>query len=699
MDTFVSTTSDFEILGSGPDAPTLGAHVHGDGVMFAVFSQHAENVTLCLFDETDTEIARLNMPERDGGIWHGFVPGVDDGQRYGYRVHGPYAPDDGHRFNAHKLLIDPYAKMLAGDFIESPALYGYEPTSKKKDRSFSSLDSAPFVPKSVVVSEQLGEPMPRTLHYFGDTVVYEAHVKGLTQKFPGLDPALAGTFEALAAPSVLRHLQDMGITALELLPIHAFKDDAFLLKRGLRNYWGYNTAAFFAPATHYMGPRGADGLKDTIATLRDAGIEVILDVVYNHTAEGDHLGPTIGFRGFDNAAYYRLESGDPARYVNDTGCGNTVNAAHPQVMQMILDSLRHWVAVYGVAGFRFDLGVTLGREADGFDPNGRFLSALRQDPILSKVKLIAEPWDIGPDGYRLGGFPTPFAEWNDRFRDDVRRFWRGDDATASLAARLLGSADVFDQGARRPWASVNFVTAHDGFTLTDIVSYTDKHNKANGEKNRDGHGENFSSNGGVEGATKDANILAARDQRRRNLLATLVLSQGTPMLLAGDEVGNAQGGNNNAYCQDNEIGWINWEGLNGPFSQFAKRLIRLRRTHPVMRQPRFLHGVHRDSDGAPDVQWLAMDGADLDWGAPAFRAFAVWLKGSAEAPIETRPDDEAIIVVNGSDEDARFTLPDSVIWQRALDTAAAETAPIDAVGSQSITAQSIAVFVRGGVDD
>lgn len=682
-----------EILSSGCDAPVPGAHVRDDGVAFAVFSEHATQIELCLFDAADREISRLVLPENDGGFWHGFVPGLTAGARYGYRAEGPYAPDQGHRFNANKLLIDPYARALCGGVTENAALYGYDVRSKKKDLSFSTLDSASFMPKALVVDDEMDRATtpagPR--HRFAESVIYEAHVKGLTQTFPDIDAGIRGTYEGLAAPRMIEHLVGLGVTAVELLPIHAFQDDAFLLKRGLRNYWGYNTYGFFAPEPRYMGPSERAGLKDAIAKLHAAGIEVILDVVYNHTAESDHLGPTLNFRGLDNAVYYRLQDDDRSRYVNDTGCGNTLNVAHPQVLRLVMDSLRYWVETYGVDGFRFDLATTLGREADGFDAQGGFFDALRQDPVLAGVKLIAEPWDIGPDGYRLGDFPPGISEWNDRFRDSARRFWRGDAATApDLASAIMGSAKVFDHLGRRPWSSLNFITAHDGFTLRDTVSFAHRHNDANGEKNRDGHGENYSGNLGVEGASDDPDIVRSRDRRCRNLLATLMWSQGTPMLLAGDEVGNSQQGNNNAYCQDNELGWIDWQGLGGSLHDFTRRLIRARHDHPVLRHPSFMHGEMLVDGSGPNVAWIAFEGERLDWEAQAFRRFAVRLRATT---------DDVIVAVNGGGDNAVLMLPKDAVWQRAVDTAAPEGHGVTAQGPVTIAADSMVLFVRGGGDE
>ena len=664
--------------------PPLGAHVTSEGVTFAVFSANAERVELCLFDDSDAEIARLEMPSHFDGVWCGLLADAGDGVRYGYRVHGPYAPAEGHRFNPNKLLIDPYARALSGLFTEDSALFGYAPDGDGPD----SRDSAPFVPKSVVTAgEAAPDTRPRTP--MSETIIYEAHVKGLTQQFPGIPGDLRGTVEALAAPAMIDHLTRLGVTAIELLPVHAFKDDTFLLKRGLRNYWGYNTAAYFAPEPRYLGPNGRQGFRDTVQALHAHGIEVILDVVYNHSCESDEFGPTVGFRGLENATYYRLQRDDPALYVNDTGCGNTLDVDHPAVTAMVIDSLCHWVTAYDIDGFRFDLATTLARTADGVDLSGRFMSALREDPILSDVKLIAEPWDIGPDGYQVGAFPQPFSEWNDRFRDDVRAFWRGDaGSTPRLATRLMGSADMFDHDDRPAWSSVNFLTAHDGFTLTDVVSFAGKHNEANGEKNRDGHGDNISDNFGIEGETTDAHINAARTRRRLNMLATLVLSQGTPMLLAGDEAGNSQFGNNNAYCQDNEIGWVDWRELEADVDHAVAELIAFRKRHPVMRADAFLHGEVGEADGAPNVEWLPFAGEWLDWESPDFRRFAVRFR------VE---DDDVLIAVNGAEYDGTFNLPDDTDWRIALDTA--DLGRRDTVaGDAGIAGPSVVVFETGGAD-
>jgi len=660
----------------------LGARFDGEGTNFAVYSAHGQGVELCLFSpDGGTEIARHSLPEKSGPIWHGYLPGIAPGTLYGYRVRGRYAPDLGHRFNPHKLLLDPYTREMRGVWRDDPAMKGYDDTAPDLDLSFDTRDSAPFVPKSVVSDPVLFEPaLPpddptRPRNGWSETLIYEAHVKGLTQQHPDVPDAVRGTYEGLASDAMIEHLHRMGVTAIELLPVHSFIDDGFLRARGLRNYWGYNTIGFFAPEPRYFGPAGLAGFRAMVRRFHAAGIEVILDVVYNHTAEGDHRGPTLCYRGLDNASYYRLLPGQPRYYINDTGCGNTVNVANPYVLRMVTDSLRFWVECMGVDGFRFDLASTLGREAHGFDRDGGFFDSLQQDPVLNAVKLIAEPWDIGPGGYQLGGFPHSFAEWNDGYRDAARQYWRGDErSTQGLGARLLGSAEQFDHSGRRAWSSVNLLTAHDGFTLADLTRYTEKHNLANGEDGADGHGSNYSDNCGVEGATDDPAILKRRARRQRNLLATLFLSQGTPMLLAGDEIGNSQDGNNNAYCQDNPIGWIDWAGADAGLADFVAGLSRFRRAHPVLRQTRFLHGAVRVGDNEPDVEWRAFDGGGLDWDDPGLSNVCLLLRCSAEKTVAGEDDEDAVFLAfNRKDRMIEIRLPDprhGTRWHRSLDTAA-----------------------------
>ncbi|MBD3765448.1 MAG: glycogen debranching protein GlgX [Rhodobacterales bacterium] len=673
----------------------MGATLDGDGVNFAVFSAHATRIELCLFSpDGRREVARLPLPERDGDIWHGHVPGLMPGALYGLRAHGPHAPEAGHRFNPHKLLIDPYARWLEGRLRWSDALMGYRVGSSRADLSLDTRDSAFAVPKAVVVDPafQWGDDRPPR-RPLTDTLICEAHVRGLTMQHPGVDPALRGTMAGLASEPVIEHLLRLGVTAVELLPVQAYVDDRFLVQRGLRNYWGYQTIGFFAPEPRYLGPGGLREFQAAVRRLHAAGIEVILDVVYNHTGEGDELGPTLSFRGLDNASYYRLAGGG-RHYVNDTGTGNTLNLTHPMVLRMVMDSLRYWVETFHVDGFRFDLASVLGREAAGFDAQGGFFDAVRQDPVLARVKLIAEPWDIGPGGYQLGGYPHPFLEWNDRFRDGVRRFWKGDPGlTPDLARRLLGSAERFDHGRRAATSSVNFVTAHDGFTLEDLVSYTVKRNLANGEDNRDGHHENHSDNLGTEGPTGEPAVLARRALRKRNLLATLFLSQGTPMILAGDELGNSQDGNNNAYAQDNPVGWVTWAGADAGLTDFVARLAALRRAHPVLRQRRFLHGRARAQDGLPDVIWRRHDGhrpEPGDWHDPGFRCLGVELRLAAEAG---GCDRQAIFAVLNAGGPVALALPDTApAWTLVLDTTRPEAPPEPARSGHMAPAQSVLVF-------
>jgi isoamylase len=666
----------------------LGATWDGKGVNFALFSANAERVELCLFDAAGVrEIDRVNLPEYTDEVWHGYLPDARPGTLYGYRVHGPYEPRAGHRFNPHKLLLDPYARAFYGRFLQTDAIFGYRVGSPREDLSFDRRDSARAMPKCRVVdgSFQWGDDRPPATPW-SDTIVYEAHVRGFTMLHPDLPQPLRGTCAGLGSQPVIDYLQSLGITAIELLPVQARFDEPHLLQRNLKNYWGYNTIGFLAPDPQLLSTGLAAEFKTMVRQLHDAGIAVILDVVYNHTAEGNHLGPTLSFRGIDNASYYRLLPDDRRHYINDTGTGNTLNLSHPRVLQLILDSLIYWVEQMHVDGFRFDLAVTVGREDHGFDPGSGFFDAVRQAPALQNVKLIAEPWDVGPGGYQLGNFPPGWAEWNDRYRDAVRRYWRGDEhMLPELAARIRASADLFDDRGRRPWASVNFVTAHDGYTLTDLVSYNEKHNEANQEDNKDGHSENLSFNFGVEGPTDDPAITAQREQQKRNFLATLLLSQGTPMLLAGDEIGHTQGGNNNAYCQDNETTWIKWDDHAEPHQAllaFTQRLIALRQAHPVLRRMRFLHGNTSCPRGIKDITWFTPQGTEKtseQWMDPMARCIGVLLNGKAGptmgahgVPIE---DDLLLIILNSHHEIVDFTLPTLPIetrWKRLLDTSLTE---------------------------
>ena len=613
----------------GVPAP-LGAHFDGRGVNFALFSEHATAVDLCLFEPGERHESRtIRLPCRSDDIWHGYLRGVLPGQLYGYRVHGPWDPGRGHRFNPSKLVLDPYAREIRGRIRWHDALYGYRRGLQREDQ-IDRRDSAVYMPKSVVTAPEVPnlalQPLRRPL---SETVIYEAHVKALTMTHPDVPEAERGTYAALAHPAIVEHLWKLGVTALELLPIQAFADDRFLVDKGLVNFWGYSPLGYFAPDPRYLGDTGIGGLKAAIRELNAAGIETILDVVYNHTAEADHTGPTLSFRGIDNASYYKLDPDNPRRDIDCTGCGNTLDVAHPRVMQMVLDSLRHWATAYGIAGFRFDLATSLGRAPSAFSANAAFFQAVAQDPVLARVKMIAEPWDLGEGGYRLGGYPRGWSEWNDQFRDAARGFWRGDGGQlAKLTQGLTGSREVFAPSGRSPLASINFAATHDGFTLADVVAYEAKHNAANGEDNRDGHGHNLSRNYGVEGATDDPAILQIRARQKRNLLATVMLAQGVPMLLMGDERSRSQGGNNNAYCQDNPISWMDWETDPDPdLGIFVSNLTRLRRENPALRRNRFFDGAPI-APGKPlrDVHWLSPCGAEMDsdaWGDQARRAFGM----------------------------------------------------------------------------
>ncbi|KMK67437.1 glycogen debranching protein GlgX [Puniceibacterium sp. IMCC21224] len=662
------------VLAEGRPAP-LGATFDGEGVNFAVFSEHAKRMTVCLFSpDGKTELHRLDLPEREGDVWHGYIAGLRPGQLYALRADGPYAPEEGHRFNYNKLLLDPYAKRLTGHPEWNDALMGYTVGAKTGDLSFDTRDSAPYMPRCVVEDPSFNwgrRQRPRTT--LARSVIYEAHVKGLTQLHPNVETE--GGFLALASDAMLDHMTRLGITAIELLPVQAFLNDRFLVEKGLTNYWGYQTLGFFAPDPRFMTQDGIHEFQHMVARLHGAGIEVILDVVYNHTCEGSELGPTLSFRGLDNASYYRLAE-DKRHCINDTGTGNTVNMDHPMVMRMVMDSLRYWVQVMHVDGFRFDLCASLGRvDNNGFDRNAAFFQALRQDPVLTGVKLIAEPWDIGPGGYQLGGFPPPFAEWNDKYRDDVRKFWRGDDGMVpDLAERLTGSAVQFDHSGRFATSSVNLITAHDGYTLADTTAYLERHNEANGEDNNDGHDSNYSDNFGVEGPTDDPDILSARSKRRRNMLATLLLSQGTPMILAGDELGNSQGGNNNAYCQDNEVGWVDWANADTDLMIFTQKLIGFRKAHPIMRQKRFLHARERLVDGIEDLFWWRSDGQEMqeaDWNDPALRVLCAEMRTASGTP-RYAVREEAILLAFNSGDALDLILPEpprTKAWVLYIDTA------------------------------
>ena len=684
-----------------PGSPyPLGATSDGLGVNFAVFSANATRVELCLFDARGRkELSRLALPECTDEVWHGYLPDAQPGLVYGFRAHGPYDPRNGHRFNPHKLLLDPYARRLTGGVRWSDVLFGYRMQHAKADLSMDRRDSALAMPKAMVVDDHFDwgrSVAPAT--GWNDTVLYEVHLRGATMQREDLRPPLRGTASALADPRFIDHLHRLGVTAVELMPVHAFLQDRFLVERGLRNYWGYSTLSFFAPEPAYVPQGGPNELKQAIRRLHAAGIEVILDVVYNHTCEGNELGPTLSWRGLDNASYYRLVPGEERRYINDTGCGNTVNISHPRVLQMVMDSLRHWASAYRVDGFRFDLGVTLGREGTGFDPGSGFFDAILQDPQLSRLKLISEPWDIGPDGYQLGQHPPGFAEWNDRFRDGVRRYWRGDDGmTGELAARLAGSRDLFDRRHRRPWASINYAASHDGFTLCDVVSYESSHNEANGEGGNDGHAENFSANWGHEGPTDDPQVLALRALIQRAVLATVFLVDGTPMLLAGDEFGNSQQGNNNAYCQDNPISWLDWADLERPdgaeLADYVARLSALRRAHASLRTARYGDTGQEAAPGIGALSWFTEAGLPMDppaWDDVGRRTLAMRRAcgaGGGKA-------DVTLLLFNASHEPASFGLPPPALqWTLELDSAQPRRAaqPVEAE-TLDVAAHSLVVL-------
>ena len=663
----------------------LGATWDGRGTNFAVFSAHAEKVELCLFDATGrTEVARMLLPEYTHEIWHGYFPDVRPGQLYGYRVYGPYDPHAGHRFNHHKLLIDPYARALVGGLRWSDAHYGYTIGHDNKDLSFDTRDSAPFMPKCRVIDPAFtwgDDAPPRTP--WDRMVVYELHPRGFTMKHPAVGRSHRGTFEGLSAPEVVRYLASLGITAVELLPVHAFVEDRHLVERGLTNYWGYNSIGYFAPHSAYIGPAGIGGFKTFVKLMHDAGIEVILDVVYNHTAEGNHLGPTLCFRGIDNRTYYYLSEGD-ARYYHDyTGTGNALELRHPQVLRMVTDSLRYWVHEMHVDGFRFDLATTLARVLGRFDEHAAFLDAVAQDPTLSGVKLIAEPWDTGEGGYQVGSFPPGWSEWNDRYRDTMRRFWKGDAGLVpDLASRMAGSSDIFARRGRRPWASVNFITAHDGFTLNDLVSYNHKHNQENGEDNRDGSTNNNSWNCGAEGPTSNQAVLRLRERQMRNLMFVLLLSQGIPMITAGDELARTQRGNNNAYCQDNELSWIRWDEIDEHgqnLLRFTRELLALRDRHIAFRRSRFFHGAIIPGTDVRDVTWITPAGTPMteaDWNNADTRTLGAMLNGQAGARFLTargdpEPDDNFLILLNAGPRRVSWTLPESdqsSAWQVRIST-------------------------------
>jgi len=666
----------------------LGATWDGAGVNFALFSEHATGVELCLFEGADgkEEIARIPIAEQTDQVWHVYLPEARPGLLYGYRVFGPHAPEAGHRFNPAKLLLDPYARAIAGTIHWSDALFGYTMGHPEADLTQDERDSAAALPKCVVVDQAFSwgnDSPPRTPWH--RTVIYELHVKGFTIRHPDVPKELRGTYAGLTSPAIIEYLHALGITAVELMPVHQFVVDKSLADRGLTNYWGYNSIGFFAPHAPYasdgvLGQQVAE-FKTLVKTLHREGMEVILDVVYNHTGEGSHLGPTLCFRGIDNAAYYRLMADNPRYYMDYTGCGNTLNVTHPRTLQLIMDSLRYWVQEMHVDGFRFDLASTLARELHAVDRLGAFFDIIHQDPVLSQVKLIAEPWDLGEGGYQVGNFPVLWAEWNGIYRDVVRGFWKGDGALVdNFAYRLTGSSDLYEHGGRRPYASVNFLTAHDGFTLYDLVSYNEKHNEVNGENNQDGHEANISWNCGAEGPTDDPAILALRARQQRNFLATLILSQGVPMLQAGDEIGRTQQGNNNAYCQDNPLSWVDWQ-LDRPrreLLEFTRRLIQFRHQHPVLRRRKFFQGRRIRGSEVKDLAWFRPDGKEMtdeDWQNPYARCLGLRLAGDAIEDVDDRGnrivDDTLLILLNAHYEPIPFVLPAhrrKVRWELVLDT-------------------------------
>ncbi|MEE6134820.1 glycogen debranching protein GlgX [Mycobacterium sp. 050128] len=688
----------------------LGATYDGAGTNFALFSETAERVELCLFDADGAE-TRVTLPEVDYYVWHGYIPAIEPGQRYGYRVYGPYEPAEGLRCNPNKLLLDPYAKAIDGTFDWNQSLFSYnfgDPDSRNDD------DSATSMPKSVVINPYFdwGNDRPPS-HEYADTVIYEAHVKGLTQTHPDIPEQIRGTYGAIAHPVIIDHLKSLGVTAIELMPVHHFANDSTLVERGLSNYWGYNTIGFFAPDFKYTSTVSPGGqvqeFKAMVRALHEAGIEVILDVVYNHTAEGNHLGPTLSMRGIDNQAYYRLVDDDKQYYMDYTGTGNSLNVGHPHSLQLIMDSLRYWVTEMHVDGFRFDLASTLAREFYDVDKLATFFELVQQDPTVSQVKLIAEPWDVGPGGYQVGGFPPQWTEWNGKYRDTVRDFWRGEPATLDeFAYRLSGSADLYEHTGRRPVASINFVIAHDGFTLRDLVSYNEKHNEANGEDNNDGESHNRSWNCGAEGPTDDPAVNELRARQQRNFITTLLLSQGVPMICHGDELGRTQNGNNNGYCQDSELTWVDWDDADTDLLEFTRTVSALRAQHPVFRRRRFFSGKpvgRRGQDGLPDITWFAPDGdemTDEDWGASFAKSVAVFLNGHGIPDRDARGqrvvDDSFLLCFNAHYEPIEFTLPPKEFgasWQLVVFTGPEETTPADEVpggGKLTVEAHSAVVL-------
>jgi glycogen operon protein len=701
-----------------PGSPSpLGATFDGEGTLFAVYARHAEAVDLCLFDPGDLarEVRRVRMPERTGHVWHAYLPGIAPGAPYGYRAHGPYEPEAGHRYNPAKLLVDPYARAVTGEADFRGPVFGYRPGAPDEDLTADDRDDAAFVPRGVVVGDHFDwgdDRPPRTPWH--RSIIYEVHVRGFTMRHPEVPPELRGSYGGLASPPAIEHLTRLGITAVELLPVHEHVDDGFLQGKGLRNYWGYSTLGYFAPDQRYAsgGTRGEQvaEFREMVKALHRAGIEVILDVVYNHSAEGNHLGPTLSLKGLDNWTYYRLSAEAPRYYVDYTGTGNTLNLTQPQTLKLVMDSLRYWTTEMRVDGFRFDLAVALARDPDPFAEASRFLAAVQQDPVLERVKLIAEPWDLGPAGYQVGAFPVNWSEWNGRYRDAVRRFWRGDESQqGEMGYRLTGSADLYEPTGRKIYASVNFVAAHDGFTLHDLVSYNEKHNEANGEENRDGADDNASWNCGVEGETGVPAVLALRDRQQRNLLATLLVSQGVPMIAAGDEMGKTQLGNNNAYCQDNELSWLDWDldDRRRALLGFTRRLVRLRLAQPVLQRRRFFKGAHLWDSSLKDLAWFRPDGTETteeDWRKPFARAVAFLLGGDAIDAIDEHGEriegDSLLVLMNAHHEPVRYRLPQvewGHAWEIVVDTAGETDLKRDLVeagGTVSVEARSLVILSR-----
>ena len=659
----------------------LGATSDGKGTNFALFSANATKVELCIFNEDGSkEVERIELPEYTDEIWHVYLNDIGPGTIYGYRVYGPYEPAQGHRFNHNKLLLDPYGKAIHGTLEWNPALFGYKMESGD-DTTFDERDSAPFMPKSRVIDGNFDwASRSKSFVPWDRTVFYEAHVKGFTKQHPGVPEEKRGTYAGMAEPAVTKYIKELGVTSVELLPIHAYIDDDYLLEKGMRNYWGYNTIGFFAPDPRYSHSQKIEEFKDMVASMHEAGLEVILDVVFNHTAEGNEMGPTLSFKGIDNASYYRLVPGDERHYINDTGTGNTINLDNARVMQMVTDSLRYWATDMQIDGFRFDLATILGRTATGFNEAGGFLLSCYQDPVLASVKLVAEPWDCGPGGYQVGNFPPGWAEWNDKFRDQARAYWKGDEGMLpALSARITASGDLFNHRGRKPWATVNFLTAHDGFTLNDVVSYNEKHNEANGEDNKDGNSSNQSYNYGVEGATDDEGINETRERQKRNLLATLIFSQGTPMLQAGDEYGRTLNGNNNVYCHDDELNWLNWEAIDEKgqaLTKYVQTIISIRQKYAILRRNRFFTGVYNEELGVKDVSWYSPDGSEMDmeqWDQGNARVLGAVFDGRAQPTgIKKKGDDATVLMIfNAYEGVVIFTLPESPAgksWRIQVDT-------------------------------